>query len=231
MPWSSICPICHTEAFIAESVEYEDTLYHAHCMLCCVCRHRLAKKRINHYKGKFYCPAHTPVNSMAMSLSMSQSVGNGVPFTRVIFDKYDFDGTGSIDANELMYMCREMGHYMTPEEAVIAVKVIDREGTGEISYELFHEWWSSEEKFQKVTFSQQMLAYLNAAITSFMAYDSDGNGTISRAEFSYLHQGLVGSTYKTTTEQADWDAMDSNHNGSISFAEYRDWLLANAPKY
>lgn len=228
---SSICPICHTVAYMAESVEYNDTLYHMRCLLCCVCRCRLTKKRANFVNGKFYCPVHNPAQQKEMSLSMSQSVGDGIPFTKVIFDKYDFDKTGSIDATEFLYMCREMGHYMTPQEAEVAIKVIDKEGTGEITYESFHAWWSTGERFQKVTFNDQMLAYLNAAITSFMAYDADGNGTISRSEFTVLHRSLVNSAYKTSTEQADWDSMDNNHSGSISFAEYRDWLFANAPKY
>ena len=218
------CPICHKSAFAAESVEYEGNYYHMRCMLCCVCRCRLSGKRIHPYEGMFYCPAHDPQKQKELSLSMS----SGIPFTKVIFNRYDTDGTGSIDKTEFMYMCREMGLYMTPQEAEVAVKVVDKEGTGGVTYDSFKAWWSDPARLQKVSFSDGMLAYLNAAITSFMAYDTDGNGTISRAEFTRLHQGLVASTYKTTTEQADWDAMDSNHSGTISFAYYRDWLFANA---
>ena len=228
---SSTCPICKKIAYAAESVEYNDIFYHMKCMVCCVCHCRLTKKRTNVYNGKFFCPAHNPANQKETTLSMSKSVDDGIPFTKVLFDKYDFDKTGTINPTEFTYMCREMGHYMTPQEASVAVKVIDKEGTGEITYESFQAWWASEGKLQKVTFNDQMLAYLNAAITSFMAYDIDGNGTLSRSEFTTLHRGLVSSAYKTTTEQADWDAMDDNHSGSISFAEYRDWLFANAPKY
>lgn len=227
----SNCPICGKVAYMAESIEFKDTLYHMRCMLCSVCRCRLTKKRANLVNGMFYCPAHNPEKQEETTLNMSRSVGDGIPFTKVIFDKYDSDKTGSIDATEFLYMCREMGHYMTPQEAEISIKLIDKEGTGEITYQSFHDWWNSNERFNKLTFNDQMLAYLNAAITSFMAYDTDGNGTISRSEFTNLHRSLVNSAYKTTTEQADWEAMDDNNSGSISFAEYRDWLFANAPKY
>lgn len=228
---SSPCPICGSIAYMAESIEYNNTLYHTRCMACCVCHCRLTKKRINSVGNKFYCPAHNPEKQKEMTKSLNESVEGGIPFTKVIFDKYDADKTGTIDATEFLYMCREMGRYMTAQEAEVAIRVIDKEGVGKVTYESFNEWWNSNERFQKVTFNGQMLAYLNAAITSFMAYDLDGNGTICRNEFANLHRSLVNSAYKTTTEQADWDAMDANHSGCISFAEYRDWLFANAPRY
>ena len=66
--------------------------------------------------------------------SMSASSG------KAIFDRFDVDGTGHIDVNELQAMSEAMGRTLTAEESAAALKLLDKKGDGVISYEEFMEW-------------------------------------------------------------------------------------------
>jgi calmodulin len=51
---------------------------------------------------------------------------------REIFDLFDSDGGGSIDASELGSVMRTLGKHPSEEELVKLVKQIDEDGSGEI---------------------------------------------------------------------------------------------------
>ncbi len=47
------------------------------------------------------------------------------PLSKRVFEKYDKDKSGTINAKEFQSMCYDMGHYLSPPELVIALKRID----------------------------------------------------------------------------------------------------------
>lgn len=54
-----------------------------------------------------------------------------------IFNRYDADGSGTIEARELGQVMRDLGHEMTAEELDTMVAAIDQDGSGEIDFEEF----------------------------------------------------------------------------------------------
>ena len=59
---------------------------------------------------------------------------------RQCFDKYDQDGNGVIDRDELQKLCSDMGFLMNNSEALIILQLLDIDGNGTICYSEFLEW-------------------------------------------------------------------------------------------
>jgi len=150
------------------------------------------------------------------------------PLSQRIFTKYDTDQDGSIGCNELHALCMEMGVEMSPEQLEVAVKVMDTDGNGTIEFDEFEKWWNSEDRFGKMQRTPEEIEYLQSAYAKFVSFDKDGNGTIEREEFNDLHVMLTEEKYTTHTVDDDWADMDRDNSGSISFAEYNEWLIERA---
>ena len=64
---------------------------------------------------------------------------------RVAFEKYDEDGSGSIDADELRTLLEmELHESVSKEQLAAAVEEIDTDGDGMIEFEEFLDWYSSD---------------------------------------------------------------------------------------
>jgi len=150
------------------------------------------------------------------------------PLSQRIFNKYDADQDGSIGTNELHALCMEMGFAMSPEQVEMAIKVMDTDGNGTIEFDEFEKWWNSEDRFGKMQRTPEEIEYLQSAYAKFVSFDQDGNGTIERDEFTSLHAMLVEEKYTTHEVDDDWADMDKDNSGSISFAEYNEWLIDRA---
>merc|ERR1711988_275955 len=61
---------------------------------------------------------------------------------RKVFMQFDKDKTGSIDAEELRHVCKHLGLLMTDASLHDAVKSLDKNGSGSISFDEFWPWWS-----------------------------------------------------------------------------------------
>jgi len=60
---------------------------------------------------------------------------------RVAFDKYDADGSGAIDKEELALLSKELGNELTDEELEKALKDLDLNGDGVIDFKEFSRWY------------------------------------------------------------------------------------------
>jgi len=145
-----------------------------------------------------------------------------------IFQKYDTDEDGSIGVKELHALCLEMGYELSPEQLEVAIKVMDSDGNGTIELSEFEAWWNSEDRFGKMQRTPEEIEYLQSAYAKFVSFDQDGNGTIERNEFDSLHAMLVEEKYTTHSVEDDWTDMDKRACGSVSFAEYNEWLIERA---
>jgi len=145
-----------------------------------------------------------------------------------IFSKYDHNHDGSVDVAELRSICMEMGALLTEEELRIAVRVLDTDGNGKIEFEEFKRWWSTSDRFERLRHNEQELAFLNGAFASFLSFDRDMDGTVSKDEFVALHKVLHDCGYRTRAFDEDWAFMDRDNSGFISFSEYVDWLIYQA---
>ena len=62
---------------------------------------------------------------------------------RNAFDRYDVDGSGSIDAGEFGALCAHLGVALGPEEAAGALQAMDLDGNGTVEYEEFCYFFES----------------------------------------------------------------------------------------
>ena len=62
---------------------------------------------------------------------------------KVAFDKYDADGSGSIDKEELGELIKELGNELTDDELTNALKSLDVNKDGVIDLEEFAWWYFS----------------------------------------------------------------------------------------
>jgi len=58
-----------------------------------------------------------------------------MPLSKIIFNKYDTDSSGTITATEFKYMAYDLGYYISDNELEIAIKTVDSSGTGAITYD------------------------------------------------------------------------------------------------
>jgi len=165
------------------------------------------------------------INPMMMAGMMKPQCGS---LSQRVFNKYDTEQRGSIGTKELHSLCLEMGVELSPEQLEVAIKVMDSDGNGTIELDEFEKWWNSEDRFGKMQRSPEEVEYLHNAYAKFVSFDKDGNGTIERNEFDDLHAMLVEEKYTTHTVDQDWEDMDKDASGFISFAEYNEWLIDRA---
>ena len=65
---------------------------------------------------------------------------NTVAVARAIFDRYDADGSGKIDALELRACCAELGHDLDDDALAKAIVALDEDASGCISEAEFCQW-------------------------------------------------------------------------------------------
>ena len=173
----------------------------------------------------------TPENAAGVTLAaMEEMAKSGMHgnLCEVVFRKYDEDKDGAVSQAELNKLCMEMGARLSEDELKIALKVLDTNGDGKIEFDEFKVWWESQDRFERLRRNEAELAFLNGVLTSFMSFDTNKDGLIDREEFKNVYQVLSQSGYPTHSEQEDWDAMDRDHNGIISYSEFVDWLILGA---
>ena len=142
-----------------------------------------------------------------------------------IFKKYDLNGDETIDVCELQNLCVGLGVYLSAEELRMAVHVLDIDGDGVIAFPEFERWWLSNARFDNLRRSAEELQFLNGVFSQYLAFDRDMDGRIGKGEFEPLHEDVKKSGLPVNTVEMDWDIMDQDKNGWISFNEFVDWIL------
>lgn len=135
-----------------------------------------------------------------------------------LFSKYDVDGSGRLQRDELMQLLRhDMG--MDPKQAEAMALVVDKDGSGSVSFDEFMEWIHDRKALDTVD-DHTKYYYTRKAVDMFKKYDKDGNGTI---EVNELKQLLKDVNYSDSLESA-LQVLDKDGNGKISFPEFLKWL-------
>ena len=63
------------------------------------------------------------------------------PLSRIMFDKFDTDGSGAIGKEEFKNLCYDLGHFLSDQELELGMQWLDKDGSGEIEYDEFVEWY------------------------------------------------------------------------------------------
>ena len=61
---------------------------------------------------------------------------------REAFELLDQDGSGTVDAAEIMSCCAELGEKLSAHEVIAMLKLVDADDNGEIDFEEFQEMMS-----------------------------------------------------------------------------------------
>lgn len=139
---------------------------------------------------------------------------------RSLFNKYDTDGNGYLDKDEL-YTLLEDDLGLTQEQCELYHHLLDKNGDGLVSYEEFSVWFHSGENFKAIT-DKTRYYYLHTAIVMFKKYDEDNNLAIDEKEFHKLYIDL--GQLMNLEEHEAMSQIDVDRNGRISFQEFLKWL-------
>jgi hypothetical protein len=62
------------------------------------------------------------------------------------FDRYDTDGNGSLSASELALVASSLGAEFSKNELVAVFDLLDRDNSGDVSFEEFSRWWLGDKE-------------------------------------------------------------------------------------
>jgi len=145
--------------------------------------------------------------------------------SKIIFQKYDKDGCGSIDISDFRNLCYELGHFLPDQNLEFALKMMDKNGDGRIEYDEFLKWWSQNDKFGKLELKEDQRKKIEVASNYFRYFDKDNSGSIEKSEFNRLHADLVKNKLTTKDLESCLKDLDENSDGRVEFNEYIDWLI------
>ena len=107
-----------------------------------------------------------------------------------LFCKYDKDGSGQLNREELKGLfVDDLG--LTKDQAESYAYLLDKDGNGRVSFEEFHQWLQSGERFKNVN-DKSRYNRLRKAVELFKSYDKDGSGALDREEFEKLFLAFGG---------------------------------------
>lgn len=135
-----------------------------------------------------------------------------------LFRKYDTDNSGRLQKLELMTLLKDdLG--MDSKQAEAVMMLVDKDGSGAVSFEEFFQWLREGEGLKNVDNSTRYY-YIRKAVDLFKKYDKDASGTIEPNELKEL---LKSVGYTGSVESA-LKVLDKDGNNKVSFPEFLDWL-------
>merc|ERR1712188_48365 len=99
-------------------------------------------EEINEIFLKRYKMSKEELQSMAEKMGIQM---NNLCYLKQEFDAYDEDRSGYIDVKELRELLHKLGEELSEEELEQAFKELDADGSGEIEFFEFVEWFTSED--------------------------------------------------------------------------------------
>eukprot|EP00298_Acanthocystis_sp_HF-20_P018861 c22044_g4_i1.p1 GENE.c22044_g4_i1~~c22044_g4_i1.p1 ORF type:complete len:156 (-),score=65.86 c22044_g4_i1:166-633(-) len=138
---------------------------------------------------------------------------------REVFDQFDTDHSGQIDAEELMKVFNHLDPttVYTKEDAQELINMWDNDENGTIDFQEFSDIMKSS----KQTWEEDMR-------DAFDAFDVDKSGSISAEEISRkLNEIGISVSYEEV--QAIMAEVDTDNSGMVDFEEFKQ-MMAYTPK-
>mgnify|MGYP000865301267 FL=1 len=156
------------------------------------------------------------------------SVMGGPPKTvaRITFDKYDSDGDGSLNKEELHNYCYNMGHCMDGETFEAAFLILDANGTGVVSYENFLDWWKKDDRWAHLQLTCEQLTALSQVHEYFRYFDTECEGYLDHTKFSACYEYMVQSGYALKEFASSLSEIDTNNDGVVNYNELVHWMIS-----
>ncbi|XP_065843185.1 troponin C, skeletal muscle-like isoform X2 [Oscarella lobularis] len=148
------------------------------------------------------------------------------PLSKIIFEKYDSDRSGHVDLKELRNIVYHLGHSMNDVELVAAMRTLDKDSSGKITYDEFQAWWrQGPSRFATLQLTEEEEKKLESAISFFKYYDKDMSGELDRKEFEPVFKSLTGAGHQLGSLDDALKTLDKSEDGKISLNEYIGWLF------
>lgn len=136
-----------------------------------------------------------------------------------LFSKYDQDNSDQLAITELKTLLQDdMG--LSESEAQTYVLLLDKDGTGTISFTEFSKWLRSGERFNTVNDTAR-LGIIQKAVEMFMKYDTDGSHALNKTELTKV---MIDCGGNPDAMDSAMTSLDVDGNGNVSFAEFLKWL-------
>merc|ERR1719199_2089481 len=132
---------------------------------------------------------------------------------RAVFDSFDADGSGEMDTAEVFQCVKQLGWFPTSESIEEAVGMVDKDGTGEISFDEFFKLMQHLRKTEGFTAEE-----IGTFTKLFQKFDVDDSGEISTLELSHILRNLG---YPTSIDvlQGLIAEVDVDGSGEIDIGE------------
>ena len=142
-----------------------------------------------------------------------------------IFKKYDANGDGKFDKEEVRFMCYDLGHFFTDAEFEAAWTLLDADGSGFIEKDEFLNFWRNEDRFTKLRMDDDQLSLLTEMSRYFQTFDKDKNGSLDRAEMKAMCDDMQRNGFKLKEMNFSVEGLDRNGDGNITFNEYIAYMV------
>jgi len=147
-----------------------------------------------------------------------------------VFKKYDFRGSGYLDIEQFTLFLVRLGKHVkelkkVSSETTIAVfALIDRNTDGKINFNEFCEWWSTDESRRYGYFTGEKKRLLRKSYDLYRKYSSNDTSITRKSGMTLAQFGKMMNTLKIEYTEEDFDALDEDDNGTLSFEEFCRWL-------
>jgi len=146
------------------------------------------------------------------------------PLSEIVFDKYDTDKSGQIDAKEFQNLCYSLGYALTQQELDLGVKLLDSDGSGQIGKDEFSAWWKKSDRWADIKLDDDGVQKRQQVADTFSDFDADKKGSIFAKDFDKFYQSLVDQKLTTKSKEKFLEDLDKNRDGKIQFPEFVEWL-------
>ena len=140
---------------------------------------------------------------------------------RVLFD------LGSISRDEFRSLCYDMGYYLSDDELAWAWTIVDKDGSGQVEYREFADWWKTSSRFEHLrVLDDEQMAIVCRLAERFQSQDTSNRGTLDRAQFAGLCQALIEDGIFDANEYraCQFEEIDQGRDGRIHFNELIAWF-------
>jgi len=132
--------------------------------------------------------------------------------------------SGLISIAELRFLCYDMGYFLTDAQLDWARTLIDKDGSGEISYAEFSSWWQNPLRFDHLLLSDDQLEKLHKITELFRSYDKTNQGELDKKEFNEIFKELIQQNIMEDNQANQLDEIDRSQDGKINFNEFIAWF-------
>ena len=144
---------------------------------------------------------------------------------RKLFKELDVDGSGALDSHEVSMLAAAGGKKLTKAQLMDAMLAMDKDGSGEVDYEEFEEWWQhgmvnppkGTEVFRRIT--NQLETKFGNFRKVFRKFDENHDGTLSQHEF---RKGLANCGIDLSDKEFVelMETLDEDDSNEIDYNEF-----------